>query len=94
MRFVRGILVLLAALPAPSFGAENPVRLRKGLGSWTHPIATSNPEAQKFFDQGLTLAHGFNRYEALRSFRQATDLDPDAAMAYWLAPPREKAEAR
>jgi hypothetical protein len=66
----------------------------KGWDRGPTPIATSNPEAQKFFDQGLTLAHGFNRYEALRSFRQATDLDPDAAMAYWLAPPREKAEAR
>jgi hypothetical protein len=50
MRFVRGILVLLAALPVPAFGVENPVRLYTGLGSWTHPIATSNPEAQKFFD--------------------------------------------
>jgi tetratricopeptide (TPR) repeat protein len=83
MRFVRGTLVLLAALPALAYGEENPVRLYKGLGSWSHPITTSNPEAQKFFDQGLTLAYGFNRYEALRSFRKAAELDPSAAMAYW-----------
>ena len=63
--------------------AENPIRLYSGLGSWHHPIATKSSEAQKFFDQGLTLVYSFNRYEALRSFRRAAELDPDAAMAYW-----------
>ncbi len=62
---------------------EKPVALMTGLGTWRHPIATSNPEAQKFFDQGLNMVYGFNRYEALRSFRKATELDPKAAMAYW-----------
>ena len=62
---------------------ENPVALYKGLGAWHRPIHTSNPEAQKFFDQGLALLYGFNRYEALRSFRKAIELDPQAAMAYW-----------
>jgi len=76
---------LLAAAVAflPAIADENPVALLKGLGPWTHPIATGNPEAQKFFDQGLNLAYGFNRYEALRSFRKAAELDPHAAMAYW-----------
>ena len=37
-------------------------------------------EAQKFFDQGLALLYGFNRYEALRSFRKAAELDASAAM--------------
>ena len=27
--------------------------------------------------------YGFNRYEALRSFRKAAELDPGAAMAHW-----------
>lgn len=67
-----------AAVPA-----ENPVVLYKGLGVWHHPIATRSPEAQKFFDQGLALLYGFNRYEALRSFRKAAELDPQASMAYW-----------
>jgi tetratricopeptide (TPR) repeat protein len=63
--------------------AEKPVVLYKGLGAWRHPIATKNAEAQKFFDQGLSLLFGFNRYEALRSFKKASELDPSAVMAYW-----------
>jgi tetratricopeptide (TPR) repeat protein len=79
-----GFLPLALALaqhqpPAP----ENPVVLYKGLGTWHHPIHTSSAEAQKFFDQGLALTYGFNRYEALRSFRKAAELDPEAAMPYW-----------
>src|SRR5579872_2541200 len=68
--------------PAGASG-EKPVALLPGLGIWKHPIATKNPEAQKFFDQGLTLVYGFNRPEALRSFRRALELDPHAAMAQW-----------
>jgi tetratricopeptide (TPR) repeat protein len=62
---------------------EKPVVLYSGLGNWRHAISTNNADAQKFFDQGLNLLFGFNRYEALRSFRKAAELDPNAAMAYW-----------
>ena len=50
--------------------AEKPVVLYKGLGSWHHPIATKNAEAQRLFDQGLALLYGFNRYEAHSFFRR------------------------
>src|SRR5215471_19296804 len=63
--------------------AEKPVVLYKGLGTWTHPITTRSPEAQRYFDQGLSLLYGFNRYEALRSFRKASELDPSAVMTWW-----------
>ena len=62
---------------------EKPVALLAGLGTHVHPIATPNPLAQKFFDQGLNLLYGFNRYEALRSFRKAAELDPRAPMPLW-----------
>jgi tetratricopeptide (TPR) repeat protein len=62
---------------------QQPVVLYPGLGVWKHPIATRNPGAQKFFDQGLILLYGFNRPEALRSFQKAFELDPHAAMAQW-----------
>ncbi len=64
-------------------GSEKPVALIQGLGNWHHPIATRSGEAQKFFDQGLVLLYGFNKYESLRSFRKASELDPRAAMAFW-----------
>src|SRR2546428_19948 len=54
-----------------------------GLGRHHHPIATRNPEAQKFFDEGLTLVYAFNHDEAIRSFERAAALDPQAAMPYW-----------
>ncbi len=64
-------------------GEEKPPILLAGMGNHTHPIATRNPHAQRFFDQGLTLLYGFNRYEALRSFRRAAELDPEALMPRW-----------
>jgi peroxiredoxin len=47
------------------------------------PISSKNPDAQKFFTQGVGQLHGFWYYEAERSFRQVAALDPDCAMAYW-----------
>jgi tetratricopeptide (TPR) repeat protein len=75
--------VVLGALITHTSAAEKPVSLYRGLGVWHHAIATSDSEAQKYFDQGLTLAWSFNRYEALRSFRHASELDPHALMPYW-----------
>jgi tetratricopeptide (TPR) repeat protein len=54
-----------------------------GLGQHHHTISTKNPQAQRFFDQGLTLVFGFNHEEAARSFRRAAELDPQSAMAFW-----------
>jgi len=72
----------LAAAAEPKT-AEPPVVLLPGLGTHTHPISAQNPEAQRFFDQGLVMLFNFNRPEALRSFRRAAELDPDAIMPYW-----------
>jgi tetratricopeptide (TPR) repeat protein len=81
MKKLIGLTLCCAAVVAA--GAEKPVTLYPGLGIWKHPIATKSPEAQKYFDQGLVLLYGFNRYEALRSFRKALELDPKAGMAQW-----------
>jgi tetratricopeptide (TPR) repeat protein len=54
-----------------------------GLGDLHHPVTTSNPEAQQFFDQGLRLIYAFNHDEAAKSFHRAAELDPKMAMAYW-----------
>lgn len=57
--------------------------LFEGLGARTRPVTTDSPEAQRYFDQGLKLLQAFNHDEAIRSFRQATELDPSCAMAWW-----------
>lgn len=46
------------------------------------PITTQNELVQKYFNQGLILAYGFNHAEAARSFYYATKLDSTCAMAY------------
>jgi tetratricopeptide (TPR) repeat protein len=53
------------------------------LGNLHVPITTRNQEVQRYFDQGLMLAVGFNHAEAARSFYEATRLDSTCAMAFW-----------
>ena len=60
-----------------------PATLEAGLGDVNHPVTTNNAEAQKFFNQGLAYLYGFNHEEAVKSFKQAAELDPNLAMAYW-----------
>jgi len=70
--------------PPPSAIAPSlPAKLLPGMGVVHLAITTSNPEAQKFFDQGLAQMHSFWAREAERSFLQAAALDPDAPMPYW-----------
>lgn len=73
------LLILVSVLSAE----EKPVQLHPGMGVYHHAIETGNPEAQKFFNQGLVLLYGFNRYEAFRSFVKAAQLDPQAPMPKW-----------
>ncbi|HSM10061.1 MAG TPA: hypothetical protein VK827_00620, partial [Lysobacter sp.] len=65
--------------PEAVFGAN----LLEGLGDHHFPITTRNPEAQRWFDQGLMLTYGFNHDAAERSFLRATQLDPQCAMCWW-----------
>lgn len=92
MRRLTLAFVLLLLLPAAALaqhghppGETKPeaVPLSSGLGEVHHPVTTSNPEAQKFFDQGLAYIYAFNHEEAIRSFKRAAELDPKLAMAYW-----------
>lgn len=76
------IFVILLALGVAAQEPGPPV-LMQGMGSYHHKITTSSEQAQKFFDQGLTLAYAFNHAEAERSFREAARLDPNCAMCYW-----------
>jgi tetratricopeptide (TPR) repeat protein len=80
-------LICTSALPAQEhhtrMASNQPAAILSGMGHHHHPISTTSPEAQRFFDQGLTLDYAFNHEEAARSFQRATELDPKAAMPYW-----------
>jgi tetratricopeptide (TPR) repeat protein len=70
----------LSNVPGPK--GELAPRLQN-LGSHTFPVSTKDEDAQRFINQGLNLAYGFNHAEARRAFREAARLDPGLAMAYW-----------
>ncbi|KAI2987021.1 hypothetical protein CBS147344_5063 [Aspergillus niger] len=53
------------------------------LGSYHRPIATSSPDAQRWFDRGLLWSYSFNHGEAARCFERAVECDPTCALAYW-----------
>jgi tetratricopeptide (TPR) repeat protein len=75
-----------SGLSAQDHSHEAPSRsvtLVTGLGDLHHPVSTRNPEAQKFFDQGLRFIYAFNHDEAARSFQHAAELDPKLGMAWW-----------
>ena len=63
--------------------SEGKAPLIEGMDVLDFAVSTDNPEARKYFNQGLLLAYGFNHAEAERSFQYAASLDPDFAMAYW-----------
>jgi tetratricopeptide (TPR) repeat protein len=71
-----------AARPAPDYADTDPP-LYDGLGTIGYRITTANADAQRYFDQGLRLAYGFNHLEAQRAFRKAQKLDPGCAMCFW-----------
>jgi|TARA_B110000305_G_C19437649_1_gene639923 tetratricopeptide (TPR) repeat protein len=55
----------------------------EGLGNHSHLITTGHEGAQRYFNQGLILAFGFNHAESIRSFRAAQKLDPTCGMCFW-----------
>ena len=71
-----------AMLAAPSPDAAVPP-LFDGFGDLHRDVGTRVPEAQRYFDQGLRMAYGFNHEAAGRAFAQAARLDPQCAMCVW-----------
>src|SRR5215212_2908770 len=69
------------ATPRPRVESEVP--LWSNLGWLTEPVTTKSSIAQRYFNQGLMFALGFNHAEARRSFQAAQRLDPFCAMCFW-----------
>jgi tetratricopeptide (TPR) repeat protein len=53
------------------------------FGDLHRDIDVRVPAAQRYFDQGLRLAYGFNHDAAGRAFAEAARLDPQCAMCVW-----------
>lgn len=91
MRFASLLLVPVLAFAACTQKPETDAELVKragaplfeGMGEYHRAINTKDAGAQRYFDQGMVLAFGFNHAEAIRSFRAAQKLDPDCAMCFW-----------
>jgi tetratricopeptide (TPR) repeat protein len=74
-------IVWLAGVAASA--GEPAVPLFEGLGTTGRKVTTSSADAQRYFDQGLCFLFAFNHDEAIRSFHQATELDPNCPLAWW-----------
>jgi tetratricopeptide (TPR) repeat protein len=70
----------MKTLPAPE-SLPAPIKMT-GIGN-SHLKITATPEAQTWFDQGLSLLHDFWDYESERAFEQGVRVDPNCAMCYW-----------
>jgi tetratricopeptide (TPR) repeat protein len=85
----RLIAALVLLVPVATIGGDHPemgggkAPLLDNLGRLHHPVSTTSKDAQRYFDQGLTLCFAFNHPEAIRSFQEAAKIDPTCAMAYW-----------
>ena len=86
---IRSAVCVMAAALVAGCGRQTPAPaaakapLYQNLGSHHVAITTASPEAQRYFDQGMTLAYAFNHGEAIRAFRQGAAIDPRCAMCYW-----------
>lgn len=67
-------------VPAPE-QLPPPVKMT-GIGN-SHITIKATPEAQAWFDQGLSLLHDFWDYESAKAFEQAIRVDPKCAMCWW-----------
>jgi tetratricopeptide (TPR) repeat protein len=70
------------ATPAP-VAAPIGAALLPGLGHYPFKITTTQPEAQRWFNQALMLTYGFNHDAAERSYLKAAQIDPECAMCWW-----------
>jgi hypothetical protein len=83
---VAGAVIWTALTAAGSNQSTAPAELAvlvDGLGSYSRPISTASPAAQRFFDQGLRLVYGYYFREAAASFHEAQRHDANNPMIDW-----------
>ena len=76
MRVQLATILIVLSLGTPSFAQlEN-------VGSISFPTSAS-PEAQRHFLRGVAILHSFGWKQAIAEFKQAQQLQPGFALAYW-----------
>lgn len=63
--------------------ANGPLAFAPSIILIDHPVSTSNPKAQQYFNEGLTQIFAFNHDLAFLEFEKAAQADPHLAMAFW-----------
>ncbi len=76
------LLIAAAATAIPPATAPG-APLFAGMRPYHPSAGTSSALAQRYFEQGMTLAWGFNPTEAARSFAAAAAVDPHCAACFW-----------
>ena len=79
-RVILGGLTLLGVLVAAQ---PSEAQRELQLGTINFPTSARSDEAQALFIRGTTLLHSFEWEDAAETFRQAQEIEPDFAMAYW-----------
>ena len=67
----------------PVAGGPRELTMVSGVGTGGFTIATAKPEAQRWFDYGMSLAHAFYHEDATAAFKRARLIDPACAMCAW-----------
>ena len=81
---IAALFLSACEVTAPKADADTPAPpLFDTFGALHRDIGSPVPGAQRYFDQGLRLAYGFNHEAAARAFAEAERLDPSCAMCVW-----------
>jgi tetratricopeptide (TPR) repeat protein len=85
--FLACLIIGMMGFPDIVYAADNTSKphapLFNDLGTFHRKITTNTHLAQRFFDQGLVFFYSFEWGESVRSFKEATRLDPECGMCYW-----------
>jgi len=69
--------------PVAATGGDAVAYYGRLLGTFTWPVSTRSPEAQRYFDQGVRFMYSFTMADARRSFQEAGRRDTACAMCAW-----------
>jgi tetratricopeptide (TPR) repeat protein len=71
------------AEPLPAIVGPHKLVMLPGMGNDRMAADTANPEAQAWFDYGLTLGRSFEHGDAVLAFQKAEALDPTCSLCVW-----------